>query len=269
MDTFSNTDPFIVVYEDDPKTKKANLLGNTSVIMDSQNPEWPDQLIINYKFEAVQNLTIKVFDRDGSQPPSKLDAHQLIGEISVKLSSIMCARGQSYQANFTNGKHGTVIVRAEAVANTRDILCVQFSAKDLINKDGLGIIDKSDPFIQIKRLREDGAHQVVWKNSPVMDNLSPVWPTARIPMMNLCNGDINRPIVIEIYDFDSNGTHEHMGSVHTSVKSIMDSGGKPFDVIEDSKKDTMIGTVFKKKYVNSGVLFATNCSIEVRQLYVY
>jgi len=263
MDVTSNTDPFIVVYEEDPNTKKKMLLGNTSVVMDSQNPEWPDQLIINYKFEAVQNLTIQVYDRDSSAPLTNFDKHEFIGEIQFKLSSLMCARGQSYQANFTNGKPGSVIVRAEAISNTRDIFCVQFSAKDLLNKDGMGILDKSDPFLIIKRLREDGTAQVVWKNEPIMNNLCPVWPTTRVPIMNLCNGDINRPIIIEIYDYDSDGNHDYMGAVHTSVKGLMDSGGKPFDVIEEKKKGTMIGTVFKKAYVNSGTFFATNCGIEV------
>jgi len=263
MDVTSNTDPFIVVYEEDPHNKKPMLLGNTSVIMDSQNPEWPDQLIINYKFEAIQKMTIKVYDKDSSSPLQQLNSHTLIGEIEFKLSSLMCSRGQTYQANFTNGKHGTVIIRAETVSNTRDIFSVQFSAKDLVNKDGMGILDKSDPFLMIKRLREDGSQQVVWKNEKVDNNLSPVWPVTRIPMLNLCNGDINRPIIIEIYDYDSNGTHDLMGAVHTSVKGLMDSGGKPFDVIEDSKKGTMVGTVFKKAYVNSGTFVATNCGIEV------
>lgn len=263
MDVTSNTDPFIVVYEEDPFTKKEMLLGNTSVIMDSQNPEWPDQLIINYKFEAIQKITIKVYDRDSNSSLQNLSAHTLAGEISFKLSSLMCAKGQSYQSAFSNGKPGTVIVRAEAVANTRDILCVHFSAKDLVNKDGMGILDKSDPFIQIKRIREDGSYVVVWRNDPIMNNLNPVWPVARIPLLNLCNGDINRPIIIEIWDYDADGTHDPMGAVQTSVKGLMDAGGKPFEVIEDKLKGTMIGTVFKKKYVNSGTFSASQCSIEV------
>jgi hypothetical protein len=151
--------------------------------MDSQNPEWPDQLIINYKFEAIQTITLKVYDRDSSSALSKLEAHTLVGEISFKLSSLMCARGQSYQANFTNGRPGTVIVRAETVSNTRDIFCCHFSAKDLVNKDGMGILDKSDPFIQIKRIREDGSYVVVWRNEPIMNNLNPVWPMAKIPLV--------------------------------------------------------------------------------------
>ena len=160
-------------------------------------------------------MTIKVFDKDSSASLQQLSSHTLIGEIEFKLSSLMCARGQTYQANFTNGKPGTVVVRAETVSNTRDVFSVQFSAKDLLNKDGMGIIDKSDPFLVIKRVREDNTAQVVWKNEPVNDNLSPVWPPARIPMMNLCNGDINRPIIIEIYDYDSNGTHDFMGAIHS------------------------------------------------------
>jgi hypothetical protein len=37
------------------------------------------------------------------------------------------------------------------------------------------------------------------------------WPTARIPMMTLCNGDINRPLKIRLLDFESNGKHDYLG----------------------------------------------------------
>jgi hypothetical protein len=261
MDIGSNTDAFLAVYQDDPHTKKPIFLGHTSVVRDSQNPEWPDHLIINYQFEAIQRITIKCYDQDDKAPLEQYAKHDFIGELTFTLSSLMCARQQQYQSGFTNGKPGTVFIRAETVANTRDIFNITLSAKDLANKDG--IMGKSDPFINIRRIREDGTFQLVWKNEPVMNNLSPVFPHARIPIMTLCNGDIDRPLIIEFMDWEKSGNHQPMGSVRTSVKGLLDSGGKPFDVIEEKKKGTMIGTVFKKPYVNSGQFFATNCNIEV------
>ena len=177
------------------------------------------------------------------------------------MSSLLCAKGQRYQSGFSNGQKGTVIITAEPVCNTRDILNVTFSGKDLVNLDGM--LGKSDPFINIRRIREDGTYQLVWKSEPVMNNLSPTFPHARIPLMTICNGDIERPLIIEVMDWEKSGNHQFMGAVHTTVKGLMDSGGKPFSIIEDKKKGTSIGTVFKKPYVNSGQLFATNCSVEI------
>jgi hypothetical protein len=48
MDITSNTDPFCIVYVKDPKTHQQDLLGHTSVIQDTNNPDWPDQLVMVY-----------------------------------------------------------------------------------------------------------------------------------------------------------------------------------------------------------------------------
>lgn len=44
---------------------------------------------------------------------------------------------------------GTLIVTAEAVANTRDIFVANFSGNKLANKDGF--FGRSDPFLVISR----------------------------------------------------------------------------------------------------------------------
>jgi len=261
MDVASNTDAYLAVYQEDPHTKKLVFLGHTSVVRDSQNPEWPDHLIINYHFESIQKLTIKCYDQDDKAPLDQYEKHDFIGEMSFTLSSLMCAKGQNYQSKWSNGKPGTLFIHAESVANTRDIFDVTFSAKNLTNLDG--VMGKSDPFINIRRLREDGQYQLIWKNEPVMNNLNPVFPSVRIPLVTLCNGDIERPLIIEFMDFEKTGLHQPMGIVRTTVKDILDNPGKPFDIIDETKKGTSSGTVFKKPYINSGQLLCTNVNIEI------
>ena len=261
MDIASNTDAYLAVYQEDPHTKKLVFLGHTSVVRDSQNPEWPDHLIINYHFESTQKLTIKCYDQDDKAPLDQYEKHDFIGEMSFTLSSLMCAKGQTYQSKWINGKPGTLFIHAESVANTRDIFDVTFSAKNLTNLDG--VMGKSDPFINIRRLREDGQYQLIWKNEPIMNNLNPVFPSVRIPLVTLCNGDIERPLIIEFMDFEKTGLHKPMGIVRTTVKDILDNAGKPFDIIDETLKGTSSGTVFKKPYINSGQLLCTNVKIEI------
>ena len=42
-------------------------------------------------------------------------------------------------------------------------------------------------------------------------------PQVKIPMSSLCNGDIYRPLRIEIFDWDKNGKHQTMGVVSACV----------------------------------------------------
>ena len=56
LDTFSNTDPFCVVYLKDKKTNAQMQVGLTDVVMDSQNPDWAQQFVMDYYFEAIQEV---------------------------------------------------------------------------------------------------------------------------------------------------------------------------------------------------------------------
>ena len=268
MDYTSNTDAFIVVFEEDAKTKNIIRVGNTAVVKDSQHPEWSDQCIVNYRFETIQRFILKVYDQDGNYPLTELDKHSLIGEVSFTITDLMRnKRSQALELPFTKPHNGVVIIRGEPVADTRDILKVAFAAEDVKNKDFglcfcLGLVLKSNPFLMIRRLREDGQYQLIYKNEPVNGNLSPQWDTARIPMMNLCNGDLYRPLSIEVMDFNGDGNHDSLGEVKTNVRSILDNGGNPVPIIESKLVGSKQGVIFSKEYENSGHLHFKNVSIE-------
>lgn len=103
-----------------------------------------------------------------------------------------------------------------------------------------------DPFIVISRIYEDGTYGVVWKNNPIMNNLSPTFSPARIPLMKLCNGDIDRPLRVEFMDYNDDGNHKTMGVVATSVRAMMDSKGLPMNIIKEKH-------LKEKGYTNSGM----------------
>lgn len=104
----SQTDPFVVVFVKDAKTKALINLGHTCVIRDTANPDWPDQLIIDYRFEEVQEIVVKCYDQDGKKSLNDFASHDLVGEITFTLANLMCARGSSITAKITGG-HNQVI----------------------------------------------------------------------------------------------------------------------------------------------------------------
>jgi hypothetical protein len=76
-------------------------------------------------------------------------------------------------------------------------------------------------------------------------------------MTLLCNGDIDRPIRIEVLDWDKGGKHGFMGQVDTSVRALLDSNGAAIHVI-DPRRQAKKGD----RYLNDGVLHATYTYIE-------
>ena len=60
MDVTSNTDPFAVMFVKDRKTGQLVKCGRTDAIMDTQTPQWPTQFILEYFFEATQEITIRL-----------------------------------------------------------------------------------------------------------------------------------------------------------------------------------------------------------------
>ena len=69
--------------------------------------------------------------------------------------------------------------------------------------------------------------------------------------MKLCNGDIDRPLRVEIFDFEKSGAHKSMGIVETSVRGLLDSRSAQINVIEADKK------LKSRSYVNSGTFSVT------------
>lgn len=151
-------------------------------------------------------------------------------------------------------------IKAEPRVNTRDLFCVTFGGHKLANKDGF--FGTSDPFLQVSRLNEDNSWTVVWKSVKIDNTLNPRWAEAKIPVATLCNADYDRPLRIEIFDFEKSGKHQSMGMVDTSVNFMINNPGAPMNVIEPDQKAK------KKNYVNSGTLTAGGGRIEHHPTFV-
>ncbi|KAJ3612428.1 hypothetical protein NHX12_020704 [Muraenolepis orangiensis] len=91
-------------------------------------------------------------------------------------------------------KCGTVIVKESVM--------MQFCGNKLDKKDFFG---KSDPFLVFYRSNEDGTFTICHKTEVVKNTLNPVWQAFKIPVRALCNGDYDRAIKIEVYDWDRDG----------------------------------------------------------------
>uniref|UniRef100_A0A672IK08 Copine-8 n=1 Tax=Salarias fasciatus TaxID=181472 RepID=A0A672IK08_SALFA len=138
---------------------------------------------------------------------------------------------------ITAGKKcGTIIVKAEELNNCRESVMMQFCGNKLDKKDFFG---KSDPFLVFYRSNEDGTFTISHKTEVKKNTLNPVWQAFKIPVRALCNGDYDRTIKVEVYDWDRDGGHDFIGEFSTSYRELS-RGQSQFNVYEVSACVTLL-----------------------------
>jgi len=144
-------------------------------------------------------------------------------------------------------------VSSEELSVCKEEVTLLFRGEGLDKKDFFG---KSDPFLVFYKANEDGLYTITHKTEYIKNTLNPKWKQFTIPVRNLCNGDYDRSIKVECYDWNSNGSHDIIGSFLTNMREISRGKGSQFHLINDQKK-------LKKgnKYKNSGVLHLDGVSV--------
>ncbi|XP_073861999.1 copine-8 isoform X6 [Macaca fascicularis] len=132
---------------------------------------------------------------------------------------------------------------------------MQFCANKLDKKDFFG---KSDPFLVFYRSNEDGSFTICHKTEVVKNTLNPVWQAFKISVRALCNGDYDRTIKVEVYDWDRDGSHDFIGEFTTSYRELSrgQSQFNVYEVVNPKKKGK------KKKYSNSGTVTLLSFLVE-------
>ena len=65
-DVTSKSDPMAVVFIYDVATKKWFEAGRTEAMRDNLNPDWQDDVIVDYFFEEAQKFRVEVYDKERS-----------------------------------------------------------------------------------------------------------------------------------------------------------------------------------------------------------
>ncbi|KAJ1417080.1 von Willebrand factor, type A [Sesbania bispinosa] len=225
-DIASKSDPMVVVYAK-KRDGKLEELGRTEVIMNCLNPEWIEKISIAFQFEVVQPLVFHVYDIDTkyhSVPTKtlKLKDQEFLGEASCTLSEIVTKPSRSLTLRLQNKSGhgdirnlGTITVHAEETVAARSAVEMTFRCSHLDNKD---IFSKSDPFLRISRIVESGGSVPICKTEVIDNNLNPKWKPVCLSFQQF--GSKDNPLVIECFDFNSNGNHILVGKMQKSVADL-------------------------------------------------
>lgn len=79
----------------------------------------------------------------------------------------------------------------------------------------------------------------MYRSNVVKDNLSPQWQDTTIELSLLCGGDLDKPVLVTVYDYESDGRHVLMGKFESSVNGLVNaSGSEGFSLIGKNGKES-------------------------------
>uniref|UniRef100_A0AAY4D368 Copine-4 n=1 Tax=Denticeps clupeoides TaxID=299321 RepID=A0AAY4D368_9TELE len=217
----------------------------SEVIRSSSSPIFSKVFTIDFYFEEVQRLRFELHD---------ISSHNGLKDADF-LGAMECTLGQVSFTQSTSDALLLLQVTAEELSGNNDYVELAFSANKLDDKD---FFSKSDPFLEIFRVNDDGTGSLVHRTETIMNNLSPVWKSFKVSLNTLCSGDHQRELKCTVYDWDSNGKHDFIGEFQTTFREMkggMEGKQIQWDCINPKYQ------VKKKNYRNSGVVTLYQCKI--------
>ncbi|XP_033110613.1 copine-8-like [Anneissia japonica] len=253
-DVMSKSDPMCVLYTTQLGSKQYAEYERTEQVKNSLNPEFVHKFILTYYFEECQRLRFEIYDVDSAK--QALDKHDFLGSLDCTLGEILGSSGNKIKKPLVgvSKKGGEIIISAEEVSECKDLATFTMRGHKLDKKDFLG---KSDPYLVFYRCNEDNSYTIVHKTEVIKNTLDPTWRPFSLMVRKICNGDYDRSIKIECYDYDSDGSHDLIGEFTTNMRQLSE-GSKRFELIHPKKKEK------KKNYKHSGTIELTSCRIEMQ-----
>lgn len=250
-DVFSKSDPMVVLFVQGLGSKEWREFGRTEAIQNTLNPDFVHKFVLEYYFEERQNLRFDVYDIDNNS--ADLSNHDFLGRAICSLGEIVSSSGSTFQRPLKGSAFkdkGSILLRAEEVDSCKDTIEMSFNARNLENNSWFS---KLDPFLVFLRCNEDNRFTVCEKTEVVKKNDNPDWRRKEYSVQKLCNGDRDRTIKVEVYDYHQNGSHNLLGEFQTSVNRLENGVGSEnvYECVHPEKRGK------KKKYKNSGLINLT------------
>ena len=254
QDVMSKSDPLCVMFQQ-MKNKPGTWIetGRTEMIQDTLDPEWQTKFIVDFSFEERQVVKFEVYDWDTSS--NRLSDHDFLGRVETTLGSIVSASNGQFASMLKDGpsKKSKIFIIAEELEINKEVIQMQFSGEKLDKKDFFG---KSDPYYVISKGSSSGKWVVVHKSEVIKNTLNPSWKPINISVRNLCNNKKERALKIDVYDWNSNGSPDMIGTYKTDLNKLTVSAAEKENLPLVNEKKTS-----KKSYKNSGVLLIKSFNV--------
>lgn len=258
-----SVEPLCILYFKSRGTHQWKEVGRTERLLNTLSPEWSQTVVLDYFFEEKQLLKFSVFDwRKPSRDPLEQES---LGSMECSLAEAIATKGQTFKRGLAPyrqqvGDMGIIGVYAEEHTGHKDTITFEYSGSNLDKKD---LFSESDPFFTVSRINPDDSYTVVYRSDYIKDEPAPSWPPVTITSDKLCNGDWNRRLKVEIFDYDDSGEHDFIGEFYTDLDEMAEGEGfqiVTWDAINKEKRDRRAKK--GEDYENSGTVILKSINID-------
>ena len=175
-----------------------------------------NKIILSYSFHDLQILRVDVFDvvaafRTNDTSNLDVTTQKFLGRCEVLVGTILGNDKLSWFGPLVDlkgdEKKGFMTILGEELMSISDKLVMRIECKDIQSK---GMIGVSNPFLVISKYHDDKTYITCYKSEVMMNNLSPVYEI-NCSVLEVCNGDMRRPLRVEMFDWSSSGIHAFIG----------------------------------------------------------
>jgi hypothetical protein len=139
----------------------------------------------------------------------------------------------------------------ELMVNSRNHLTLKFRGEKLDKKDDF--FGSSDSFIRIFRPTHAGGLLPIAESNIVENNLNPSWQPMVLSLDALCRGDMDVPLLFEVWDYDKHKENDLIGIFEASANQLIAAadGKGAFPLFNAAQKAKKSG------YRNSGLIIVS------------
>lgn len=247
---FGKSDPFLLLYEKDPESKKFIEIGKTETIEDNLDPDWKKPIEIVYDFGKKQMLKAEIMDLDDK------GKSEIIGFATFTLSTILANKFYKIDIKSNSGsKAGQLLVEYEKIEKQPYRYSIDFKASEVKNVEWFS---NSDPFLRIykpefayrkkRKIKEIPKNEwaLVYESEPISNQLNPDWKPFSMQASKFCYGDVDTIMRIEIWDYSKSGKHTFISMGFFYVKNYLDTKGTQIKTYDSNKKPA--GSIIVEKF---------------------
>ncbi len=191
---------------------------------------------------------------------AQLKQHDLIGEFSTPLCRVLSAKGNCLQGKLTAKVNTPTTTTTTCTSNTKDQQqqqngnhnknSVSSSGKDKEEKRGtihviaeeIDATNRDDFYFEVHSVRinkmdwfgsADGYFVIskptldhrdlipVYKSEVIYNSLTPKWSPVTLNLNKVCNGDMNRVLQFDCYDWNRAMNHRLIGSFRFTIRELL------------------------------------------------
>ncbi|CAD7705375.1 unnamed protein product [Ostreobium quekettii] len=241
-DVTSLSDPMAVLFKR-AQTGMWEEVGRTEVVANNLNPVFIKSFSILYQFEHIQRMKLCIYDVDSVGDPARiaLRNQDFLGQAEFALSEVVSnSQGKKELSLVNTGRRmsgkSMVVVQYEEQSKLSDEVTLSISAS--------GILSKKKPpstVLVVSKAQEGGAWQPVARSEVQHNTDAPRWRHLKVSLRNLCNGDMERPLKLEVFSFRSSGSRTVLGEAQASLMELQDlSDGGTLTLGRQKKKKSAL-----------------------------